>query len=266
MSKIPPLIHGIVGSHNVPMNLIYGLIDPRTRLIRYIGQSSVGTKRPKQHAKSATDTYCRNWIRSLQRLRLTYEIIILDILDDASELDEGECWWIVFGRVCGWPLTNLTEGGVPSAETLTKRTERQKRNAERTERNAAVRQRKTEERQRTKATYEAASAERLRNFRLTIYSPAQLTAMKRGKAERSQSQRSPAEIEQRVFKLFEQHAENPRMFIDVVIGARVTPDTARWLHEKWLTSKSRGAFAMARDREELRRRLALEYLRALKAA
>lgn len=258
MRKTAILIHGLVDPHNVPMNLIYGLIDPRTRLIRYIGQSSVGTQRPKQHAKDAkagSATYCHNWIKALQRLTLTYEIVILDTLNDVLELDEEECWWITFGRACGWPLTNLTDGGVPSAETLAKRTEQQKRKIEHAEQIAEARRRKTEERQRRKAEYEAESAERLRNFNLRFYSPAQLELI-----ERSQRRRSPAEVEQRCFQLFEKHKDSRRMFIDVIIGARVTLETARWLHEKWLTSGSRGQLALTRDHEELRTRLALEHL------
>jgi hypothetical protein len=28
-----------------------------------------------------------------------------------EELSDRECWWIAFGLACGWPLTNLTNGG-----------------------------------------------------------------------------------------------------------------------------------------------------------
>lgn len=257
MSKTAILIHGLVDLRHVPMNLIYGLIDPRTRLIRYIGQSSVGTQRPKQHTKADSGTYCHNWIKALQRLKLTYEIVILDTLNDESELDEAECWWIAFGSACRWPLTNLTEGGVPSAETLAERAERQKRKAERAQRAEAARRQKDEKRKRAKVEYEAASAARIRN----TYSPAQLAAIDQRKKARRQARRSPAEIEQRCFQLFEKHAGTRRMFIDVVIGARVTPEIARWLYEKWLTSGKRGALDVTKDHEELGQRLTIECLR-----
>lgn len=260
MSKGTLLIHGIDGQQ-LPMNLIYGLIDPRTRLIRYIGQSSVGVGRPKQHAKSRVTTYCRNWIKKLQQAKLTYEIVVLDVLDDASELDELECWWIAFGKACDWPLTNLTDGGMPSVKTLTRRSERQKRKIERAAQRADARRRKAEERQRVKDALEAESIERVRKLRSMLYSPGQLAAVERRQQESRRPQQSPAEIEGRCFELFETHTGSPGMFIEVVIGARVTPATARWLYEKWLTSRSRGLQAMRKDHKELRTRLALECLR-----
>lgn len=92
-------------------NLIYGLIDPRTLLIRYIGQTTQGMSRPKAHQKQGSSGYCKNWIANLKHVGLTYEITVLEQLDDPSDLDQAEQWWISFGRACGWPLTNLTPGG-----------------------------------------------------------------------------------------------------------------------------------------------------------
>jgi hypothetical protein len=30
---------------------------------------------------------------------------------DVADLNTAERWWIAFGRACGWPLTNSTDGG-----------------------------------------------------------------------------------------------------------------------------------------------------------
>lgn len=92
--------------------LIYGLIDPRTHFIRYIGQSSRGLNRPKMHRyKPATDqTHCARWVRSLQRLHLEYEVTVLEMCT-AESLDDAERWWIAYGRCTGWPLTNWLDGG-----------------------------------------------------------------------------------------------------------------------------------------------------------
>lgn len=95
--------------------IIYGLIDPRTRLVRYIGQSSVGIRRPRDHAKPAVlarnQNYSGNWIRELVRAGLQFEIVVLETLDCVDQLDAAECWWIAYGRASGWPLTNLSTGG-----------------------------------------------------------------------------------------------------------------------------------------------------------
>lgn len=37
-------------------NLIYGLIDPRTRLIRYVGLSATGMVRPRKHRNKTRHT------------------------------------------------------------------------------------------------------------------------------------------------------------------------------------------------------------------
>lgn len=257
------VVHELTDSRRAPMNLVYGLIDPRTRLLRYIGKSSAGTARPKQHEYSAKsskgpDTYCRNWIRELQRLQLRYEIVVLDVIHDATELDEWECWWIAYGWACGWPLTNILDGGVPTAETLAKIRDRQKRKIERAAQAAVERQRRAEEKQRFRAEYEAASAARIRNGLLIAHGPEYVAAMDARKKELGQSKRSPAEIERACFELFEKHKDSRRMFIEVVIGARVTPNTAHWLYEKWLTAADRTPEEMAVDHEALRNRLARE--------
>jgi hypothetical protein len=145
-------VHGLAGSKGTPTHLIYGLIDPRTRFIRYIGKSSSGPNRPKQHArttlpntKPTSTTHCQRWIHSLQKLQLSFEIVILEVLDGQASLDEAECWWIAFGRACGWRLTNHHEGGVPTAETLAKIAERQKQKIERAAQVAAEKQHRAEE-------------------------------------------------------------------------------------------------------------------------
>ena len=110
--------------------LIYGLIDPCTRLIRYVGKSCTGMRRPKKHrllAPKSVGPYCENWIRSLLANGLDYEIVVLDTALAKPELSVMERFWIAYGRACGWPLTNLTDGGdgrapgsIASAETRAK--------------------------------------------------------------------------------------------------------------------------------------------------
>ena len=95
---------------------IYGLVDPRTKMIRYVGLSTTGIRRPKEHRRAAKHTrhlYSARWIESLRGLGLTYEIVILEVCpdDNFDLLCKTEVWWIAYGRASGWELTNLTLGG-----------------------------------------------------------------------------------------------------------------------------------------------------------
>ena len=101
-------------SESVSKYLIYGLVDPRTLMVRYVGLSARGLKRPLHHGKdfalAGDRSYKARWIRALRAEGLDYAIAVLQESTKES-LSDDERWWIAFGRACGWPLTNLTEGG-----------------------------------------------------------------------------------------------------------------------------------------------------------
>src|SRR5690349_9842599 len=84
--------------------LVYGLVDPRNHMVRYIGQSSRGMKRPRAHrSKPQSDqTHCARWVRSLHGQGLDFEIVVLECCTEET-LDDAECWWIAYGRCSGWP-------------------------------------------------------------------------------------------------------------------------------------------------------------------
>jgi hypothetical protein len=97
-------------------NLIYGLLDPRTYEVRYVGQTSQGMRRPAQHWTASslaheTNKHKRNWLRQLLRQQLTPLITILEHVNRATRLDAREKYWIKKLRDAGVRLTNLTEGG-----------------------------------------------------------------------------------------------------------------------------------------------------------
>ena len=99
--------------------LIYGLIDPISLMVRYVGLSSSGMERPKSHTQPclrAAATHCGAWIRSLALQGLVPLITVLEKCPK-EVLSEQECWWIAFGRALGWPLTNLTNGGERTTHT-----------------------------------------------------------------------------------------------------------------------------------------------------
>jgi hypothetical protein len=95
--------------------LIYGLTDPRTGEVRYIGKSTSGFTRPKSHAFAChiqrAYTYKANWVRGLIDVGLRYGIRILEEFDNTYVLPEAECYWIAQARGLGWELTNATSGG-----------------------------------------------------------------------------------------------------------------------------------------------------------
>ncbi len=111
--------------------LIYGLVDPRTQMVRYVGKSSDGMLRPNTHRSPSVlrlyrETTRSIWIQELLGLGLDYTVVVLEFIpapearsnlcwwrasQNPTVINDAECWWIAFGRAAGWDLTNSTEGG-----------------------------------------------------------------------------------------------------------------------------------------------------------
>lgn len=94
--------------------LVYGLTDPRTGAIRYIGKSSSGMRRPAQHGHASRlrdATHKSAWIKALRAEGFDYGVEVLTRLDSPRALSDEERGWIAIGRVEGWDLTNATDGG-----------------------------------------------------------------------------------------------------------------------------------------------------------
>lgn len=109
--------------------LVYGLVDPRTRLLRYVGKSSSGLTRPKSHfypCRLNDRTHMARWVRSVVVAGLKPEIVVLEEVDSESALNEAEEFYIGYFKFIGCPLTNATVGGegatgvVPSEVTRAK--------------------------------------------------------------------------------------------------------------------------------------------------
>ncbi len=123
--------------HTLPLHapqgktFIYGLKDPETKLIRYIGKSNDPEKRYRDHLRDKSITYKTYWIKSLAAKGLYPELVILEeVLIECWQ--ERECYWITYYREQSIPLTNLTDGGdgvkgvSPSEETRRKMSEAHK--------------------------------------------------------------------------------------------------------------------------------------------
>ncbi len=92
-------------------HLIYGLIDPRTDEIRYVGQSSVGLIRPQQDHVA----WCLKWETCLHKLGLQKGIVVLEECPAGCESEswfhETERFYIALFRALGARLTNIADGG-----------------------------------------------------------------------------------------------------------------------------------------------------------
>jgi len=97
-----------------PQFIIYGLEDPRTGEVRYVGKSSSGLRRARSHSgpkRSASEhTHKARWVRSLLARGEKPRVVVLEVCA-ADDLADVECYWIAQGRGLGWRLTNATKGG-----------------------------------------------------------------------------------------------------------------------------------------------------------
>lgn len=88
---------------------IYGLVDPTTHLVFYVGKSVRGLLRAGVHARPRNrenaDTRAK-----LEAISYAFEIVMLEVCT-SDQLNTAERWWIAYGRASGWPLTNRTAGG-----------------------------------------------------------------------------------------------------------------------------------------------------------
>ena len=94
---------------------IYGLFDPRTEALRYVGMTRIGIdKRLRKHLHSAEnkeESHRSNWIRKLSDADLVPEIDALEGTVPPEDLPLNEEAWIEFALTAGHPLTNMTDGG-----------------------------------------------------------------------------------------------------------------------------------------------------------
>lgn len=90
--------------------VVYGLVDPRTCAIRYIGQSVRGMARAAEHrwpSSSCENTRKLRWVKALLAAGKEPVPILLEECETKAELDEAERRWIA--KIPN--LTNMTAGG-----------------------------------------------------------------------------------------------------------------------------------------------------------
>lgn len=95
-------------------NIIYALVDPRDNTIRYIGKSTKGVARLRDHLKPRNlikHNHKNNWINLLLVLGFKPNIMIIESFDNKFILNEKEIFYIKHYKELGHDLTNSTEGG-----------------------------------------------------------------------------------------------------------------------------------------------------------
>lgn len=95
-------------------NYIYGLIDPITSELRYIGKSFDPKKRLVQHLEPGQlkqKTHKSRWLNKLNKKGLVPELIILESNLSVEYANEAEQFFIEYFKSIGSRLTNGRPGG-----------------------------------------------------------------------------------------------------------------------------------------------------------
>jgi hypothetical protein len=91
--------------------VIYALIDPRTEEPFYIGQSTRGLDRAKEHDRTGTGAKAA----FIKKLKGNFTAQVLEELPTAARLNQAEVDWIAAARATGWRLVNVQAGGYAPA-------------------------------------------------------------------------------------------------------------------------------------------------------
>lgn len=89
--------------------VIYGLICPTEKIVRYVGKSSQIEERYKQHLFTYENTHKDNWIKKLKKLNMKPKFIILEYAP--NNWINREKWWIEYFKDRSNKLTNISPGG-----------------------------------------------------------------------------------------------------------------------------------------------------------
>lgn len=90
---------------------IYGLIDPFTNDVRYIGKSIRPDGRLRDHCNDRSSCHRTHWIQSVLAKGDKPRLVILEGLADNADWQAIERKWITYAREAYWPITNSTDGG-----------------------------------------------------------------------------------------------------------------------------------------------------------
>jgi len=93
------------------MVFIYGLIDPFTFKVRYIGKTINLKQRFDRQMNECSNTHRCHWIQSLRKKGKKPTQVVLQQLNDDEDWQAAEIKWIAIAKKYGWDLVNGTDGG-----------------------------------------------------------------------------------------------------------------------------------------------------------
>lgn len=94
------------------MYYVYGLVDPTSNMICYVGiTGNTPHKRFVQHlSRLERDVYTPKgeWLNALIDNGYFPHVVTLQIVDTEQQAQIAERWWIAHGQMIGWPLRNTS--------------------------------------------------------------------------------------------------------------------------------------------------------------
>jgi hypothetical protein len=93
------------------MVFIYGLIDPFTFKVRYIGKTINLKQRFERQINEQSKTHRCHWIQQLRAKGKKPIQVVLQELNDGDDWQKAEIKWIAIAKKYGWNLVNGTDGG-----------------------------------------------------------------------------------------------------------------------------------------------------------
>ena len=93
------------------MVFIYGLVDPFTFKVRYIGKTINLKQRFERQMNERSNTHRCYWIQSLRKKGKKPTQVILQQLNEGEDWQAAEIKWIAIAKKYGWDLVNGTDGG-----------------------------------------------------------------------------------------------------------------------------------------------------------
>src|SRR6185369_1307504 len=97
------------------VTIIYGLVDPRSDQLRYVGKTvREARRRLGQHVWQARNEghkrHVLAWLDGLETAGLRPEIVELERVSPGGDWEEAEQFWIAYFRFLGANLCNHTDG------------------------------------------------------------------------------------------------------------------------------------------------------------
>jgi hypothetical protein len=101
-SQLPSSVDGVA--------YIYGLVDPRTNQLRYVGKTKDAYHRYYDHMRARKNSHLRNWLRQVKSCGDQPEMLIIETVT-TEQWPEAERFWIAYFEYIGANLCNRHGGG-----------------------------------------------------------------------------------------------------------------------------------------------------------